>query len=251
MRPINLIPEEERGLHGGVARTGALLYIVLGSLAVLLIGVVMLVLTSNKVSDREGELAQLEAQKASVTAKASSLARYSQFEEVATRWEADVATVADSRFDWPRVIQQLSLVLPPGASISKLDASSSGGSEGGALAVSGPSLTLSGCSTGQDGTAAVVVAMKQIDGVTRVGLSGSSIGGENGGGEVRCPEGDAQFELTAVFDEAPVGEAVIGDGATTEAEPSTEGEASSEVEESAETPGETAISPTSGTEGAG
>jgi Tfp pilus assembly protein PilN len=216
----------------------------------------MLVLTSNKVSDREGELAQLEAQKASVTAKASSLARYAQFEEVATKWEADVASLADSRFDWTRVVQQLSLVLPPGSSIQALHASSSGGSEGGAVAVSGPALTLSGCSTGQDETAAVVAAMKQIDGVTRVGLSGSTVGGEGeGGGEVACPEGDAQFELTAAFDEAPVsaagGEAPVAEAATSETEASTEGETASEGEEPAEASGETAISQAPGTDGAG
>ncbi len=52
MRPINLIPKEQRRSHGDVARTGPLAYLIVGALGVLLIGVVMLVLTSNQISDR-------------------------------------------------------------------------------------------------------------------------------------------------------------------------------------------------------
>jgi Tfp pilus assembly protein PilN len=257
MRPINLIPAEERGAHGGIARTGPLVYILVGSLAVLLIGVVMLVLTSNKISDRESEVVRLEAQKAKVTAETSKLAPYVSFERVAKQRIETVADLADSRFDWVRVIHQLSLILPPGSSIEHLNASSGGGSEGGTLAVTSPALGLAGCAPGQNGTAAVVAAMKQIDGVTRVGLSKSAVGGAAGEGESKCSYGDAQFELTVAFDEAPpspdvAGQTPVAEPTTAETEGSPEGEsAESEGATEGDSSGETAVSLSGGTEGAG
>jgi Tfp pilus assembly protein PilN len=258
MRPINLIPKEERGLHGGIARTGPFVYILLGSLAVLLIGVVVLVLTSNKVSERESEITTLEAQRSSVSAQVSRLQPYVSFEAVAGQRLEAVTNLADSRFDWQRVIQQLSLVLPPRTSLQSLKASSGGNSGGGQLAVETPALVLDGCSVNQDATAAAIAAMKQIDGVTRVGLSRSSIESESSGGEGECPEGEYEFELTAAFDEAPPspntssGEEVIEtgtveSGAVNEAESAPEGEEGGEPEPS----GETADTSGAATEGAG
>jgi Tfp pilus assembly protein PilN len=255
MRPINLIPAEERGAHGGIARTGPLIYILVGSLAVLLIGVVMFVLTSNKISDRESEIARLETRKAKVTAKASGLAPYVSFEQFARQRVETVADLADARFDWVRVIHQLSLILPPGSSVEHLTASSGGGSEGGVLVVTSPAVNLTGCASGQDGTAAVVAAIRQIDGVTRVGLAKSAVGSAADGGESKCPPGDAQFVLTAAFDEAPsspdiAGQTSVAEPTTTEAEG--EGEsAESEGGTEAESSGETAASSSAGTEGAG
>lgn len=245
MRPVNLIPNEQRGLHGGVARTGPLLYIILGSLAVLLIGVVMLVLTSNKISERESEVKRLDVQKAVVGAQAAQLAPYVSFEQVADRRIESVTHLADGRFDWERIIRQLSYILPPGSSLLNLHASSGGSNpEGAAFAVSSPSLSIIGCASGQDEAAAVVAAMKQIDGVTRVGLAHSTIeSGEEG--ETKCLPSQAEFELIATFDEAPSSLDSAGGVSTVEetpAEPAAEegsGEAES-TEEGAEGTGETA-----------
>ncbi len=249
MRPINLIPREERGSHGGVARTGPLMYVILGALAVVLIGVVMLVLTSNKVSDREHEIVHLQAQKAQVAGNAARLTPYVEFEGVAKQRIETVDDLADGRFDWARVVDQLSLILPPAVSIQSLTASS-GGSSGGALATQSPALNLTGCTDGQDGTAAVVAAMKQIDGVTRVGLTGSrdtGTGGEGSGGEAECPKNATKFELTAAFDEAPQA-GIVTSGAAVAETPAPE---SSEPEGSEEGSGETAVTPSGETEGAG
>lgn len=250
MRPINLIPKEERGSHGGVARTGPLMYVILGVLAVVLIGVVMLVLTTNKVSDREHEIANLEAQKAQVAGKTAQLTPYVDFEGVAKQRIETVNELADGRFDWARVVQQLSLILPPAVLVQSLTASSGGGSGGGTLTTQSPALNIKGCADGQDGTAAVVAAMKQIDGVTRVGLASSSIAGESGGeggGESECPKNSTQFELTAAFDEAPqAGAASEVPVVETPAPESSEAESSEE-----EGSDETADSSSGATEGAG
>jgi Tfp pilus assembly protein PilN len=226
MRPINLIPLEERRSHGGGTRSGPLAYIVVGSLAVLLIGVVALVLTSNQISDREGEVAKLEVQQSAAAARANRLAPYTSFEQVALQRTQAVAELADSRFDWPRVIRQLSRVLPPRVYFEGMSGSSGGeaGGEGAAVGVTGPSLTLEGCAPGQDNVAAFVAALKEIDGVTRVGLGNSTIAssaaasdkGEGGG---ICAIGKkAQFEIVIAFDAAPASpdsaEAVAAEAAT-------------------------------------
>jgi Tfp pilus assembly protein PilN len=235
MRPINLIPTEERRGHGGTARTGPLAYIVVGALGVVLIGVVMLVLTSNTISTREGEVESLQAEKAVAAAKSAELAPYTSFEQVAVQRTAAVSELADSRFDWARVVRQLSLILPRGVFITSLTASAGGSeSEGGGLSVASPSLVLSGCASGQDGVAAFVSALKQIDGVTRVGLSNSSLaeGVEPSEGEAgEC--GGATFNMTVAFDEAPP--SVDAAGVAVEPPPETEssgGEEGSEEDES-------------------
>lgn len=211
MRPINLIPQEERrSSHGGTARSGPLAYIVVGSLAILLIGVVALVLTSNQISDREGEVTQLETQAAAATARADRLAPYTDFEQVALQRTKAVGELADSRFDWARVIRQLSRILPPQVYFEDLTGSAGGGSgaEGAAGGVDGPSLTLTGCAPGQNIVAVFVAALKEIDGVTRVGLTKSTIAKAESGGKEKaagyCSIGEkAQFEIVVAFDAAP------------------------------------------------
>ena len=97
-----------------------------------------------------------------------------------------MTSLADSRFDWERVMRELSLVLPGDVWLVGLDAtatpstsvgSSGGGSSGAGLrgAVQGPALELSGCAAGQESVAGFVTALKDIDGVTRVGVESSEL----------------------------------------------------------------------------
>lgn len=254
MRPINLIPQEERRAHGAVSRTGPLAYVIVGALAVLLAGVVMLVLASNDISDREAEVATLETQRAQAVAEAEELAPYASFQQVSEERTLTISSLADSRFDWVRVIRQLSLVLPPDVYLSSLTGSAGGG-EGGATGVAGPSLTLSGCAPSQDMVAVFIASLKEIDGVTRVGLNDSSLSEGEGGDAAAggfCAVGNkALFEIVVAFDAAPPSP----NGATSTLEtPGTEEGAEAEGEEGAdegsgtEAEGETA---SAGTEAAG
>ena len=61
MRPVNLIPAEERRGERAPLRSGPLAYIVVGALVAALLGVTALVLTGNQIADRKAEVAQLEA----------------------------------------------------------------------------------------------------------------------------------------------------------------------------------------------
>jgi Tfp pilus assembly protein PilN len=216
-------------------RTGPLAYIVVGALALVLLGVTMLVLTSNEVSEKKDELVTLHREDAAAKARAEALAPYAQFQTMSQQRVETVSSLADSRFDWPRVMRELALVLPDDVVLTDLIASAgpeSGESGDGALGgVLGPSLELKGCTAGQDSVARFITALKDIDGVTRVGLSTSATGSGEGAGGEGCQETglEAQFDLVVAFDAAPVPVA----GTEAEAAPEEPAE-SSESEESGE-----------------
>jgi len=229
MRPVNLIPPEERRGQHSPLRTGPIAYIVVGVLLLALAGMVSLILTDNEIADRKAEVAQLRREDAAASAEAQRLAAYTQFRNLREQQVETVRSLADSRFDWQRVMKEFSLVLPadvwltsltataaPGVSVG---AGSGAGAAGGSLraAVSGPALELSGCARGQDGVAGFVAALKDIDGVTRVGVessalpdigsaSGTGAGDEESGGSTDCRTRGfiAQFQMVVAFDAAPV-----------------------------------------------
>jgi len=206
-------------------RTGPVAYIVLGALVLALAGVTMLVLTNNKVSDRKSELAQVKSEDAAAKARAESLASYTQFAALHEERVQTIASLADSRFDWERVMRELALILPHTVWLTELNASAGGksgsgaSSGGGSLSgsIAGPSLSIAGCAVGQDSVAGFVTALKDIDGVTRVGVESSELAGENegagsaGGSESEGGSSDcrtrkfiAEFHLVVAFDAAPV-----------------------------------------------
>lgn len=259
MRPVNLIPPEERRGEHAPLRSGPLAYIVVGALVLVLAGVTALVLTGNQISERESEVATLEAEDAAAKAQAERLAAYTQFRDLSEQRVATVASLADSRFDWERVMRELSLVLPGNVWLVGLTATAApgvgvegGGSGGGGsglrAAAPGPALELSGCASGQEAVAGFVTALKDIDGVTRVGMQSSELGGESAGGggegggegsgstgeECRTREFIAKFEIVAAFDAAPVPASAAPEGAA----PAPAPEAENASEEPSEGSGE-------------
>src|SRR5829696_5713539 len=164
MRPVNLIPAEDRRDGQGPMRTGALPHLLIGALVAALVGVTALVLTGTQVADRKAEVAQLEREDAVVTARVQRLAAYTQFRALQEQRLATVTSLADSRFDWERVMRELSLVLPHNVWLVSLNATaspeaSSGGEGGGSGlrgSISGPALQINGCASGQEGIAGFV-----------------------------------------------------------------------------------------------
>ncbi len=199
-------------------RGGPLAYIVVGALAAAAIGVAVLAVTDNQISDSKAEIAKLEDEKAAVEARAQALDAYTQFHGLREQRIATVTSLADSRFDWQRVMRELAIVLPGDVWLTNLTGTASpsvsvdgSGSVGLRSTIPGPALELNGCASGQDAVAGFVQALKQIDGVTRVGVQSSSLGGESGGasgsgGGSSCQTRPfiAQFQMVAAFDAAPV-----------------------------------------------
>ena len=229
MRPIDLTPPEMRqGAHAPM-RTGPIPYILIGALVAVLAGVALLVVTGNQVSEREDEVAQLKREDAAAQAEARRLAPYVQFQSLHEQRLATITSLADSRFDWERVMRELSLVLPGDVWLTELNASASGEGEGagGGLrsSVVGPSLELEGCAAGQESVAGFVTVLKDIDGVTRVGVASSELsakaegeagsageGGSDTGGECRTRKFIAKFSIVVAFDAAPVPVTAEGEG---------------------------------------
>jgi Tfp pilus assembly protein PilN len=232
MRPVNLIPAEDRRGDSASLRTGPLAYIVVGALVAVLAGVTALVLTGNQIADRESEVTRLERADAAAAARAQRLSAYTQFQAVRAQRVATVTSLADSRFDWERVMRELSLVLPSNVWLVSLTASASPGAGAGASSDSGssggsglrasapgPALEISGCAAGQEAVAGFVTTLKDIDGVTRVGVQSSALADQNSGAGVSeggdassgsadqdCRTRDfiAKFEIVVAFDAAPV-----------------------------------------------
>jgi Tfp pilus assembly protein PilN len=224
MRPVNLIPTEQRSGVRRPMRGGPLAYIVIGALVAAVLGVTLLVVTSNQISDSKSELTQLETEKAEVDALALELDAYTQFHTVSQQRTATVTGLADSRFDWERVMRELALVLPDDVWLTNLTGSAAPGAapNGGANislrgSIAGPALELVGCARSQEAVAGLIQAIKDIDGVTRVGVPSSAIGSEEGAGSsggsgTNCQTRDfiTQFQLVAAFDAAPIASEAAG-----------------------------------------
>lgn len=243
MRPVNLIPPEDRRGEQAPLRTGALVYLVVGACIVVLLGVSMLVLTDNTIKERTAEVDRLQQEDAQAAAEAQRLAPYVHFRTLSEQRVQTVASLADSRFDWERVMRELALVLPGDVWLVNLGGSAApgaGGEQGGGgdlrASAPGPALQLVGCAKGQEGVAAFVTALKDIDGVTRVGVESSELpdaqnaAGASGGSDDDCRTRSfiAKFEITVAFDAAPVGAAESLEGLTSPTEEAEEAEEATE-----------------------
>ena len=101
MRPVNLIPADERRGDEAPLRTGHLVYVLTAGLALLLLGIVVVALTGNQISDREDQKASLQQELRPGDAHgASSLAAFTTFRAVQESRLATVTSLAQSRFDW-------------------------------------------------------------------------------------------------------------------------------------------------------
>lgn len=223
MRPVNLIPPEDRRGDRAPARTGAVPYVIVAGLAVALVAVTAVVLIGKQISEREVTVAALEAREAAVSVSAEALRPYADFDQLAAARDATVTSLAQSRFDWERVLRELALVIPDDVWLTEASGNAGAASqvEGAAAvdaSVTGPSLSLVGCGANHEAVATFVAALRDIDGVTRVGISSSeraeasgstattdsaSAGGE-GGEDCRTGDMIAKFEVIAAFDEVPV-----------------------------------------------
>jgi Tfp pilus assembly protein PilN len=237
VKAVNLVPKDYR--RGRLAGRGGEVfsYAVIGGLVAVLLAVVAVVLTGNKVSDNKSEVAKLQQQLDDAQTEASALAPYSNFASLAQARIATVSSLAQSRFDWERVMRELSQVIPSDVWLTKLTGTvvpdvtiDNGVSVTSRGSISGPALEIEGCGTGQDAVAKFVAALENIDGVTRVGVQSSvkpvggaaapsgATGGATGasGGACSTKPSIPTFQVIAAFDAAPVPATAAG-GTTTPA----------------------------------
>jgi Tfp pilus assembly protein PilN len=226
MRPVNLIPPDERGSDRSTMRTGAFSYVLIAALALGLLGIIALAFTSKQISDRKSEVAKLQVQAQQAEAKAQSLQAFANFRAVQDQRSSTITSLAQSRFDWQRVLNELSRVVPSNIWLVQLQGTANpqvSVPDGPEITirddVTGPALELVGCAPSQDAVAGLVSGLEEIDGVTRVGLqqsekvedtgsasgaSVSSASGEDTTTECRTNNFLAKFEIVVAFDSVPV-----------------------------------------------
>lgn len=216
MRPVNLIPADERGGARKSLRGGPFAYLVVGALVAALVGISALVITNNQISSQTAEIAELKEETAAAETQATRLAAYTQFHTVSAQRSLTIANLASSRFDWEKVMRQLALVFPDDVSLTNLTGSvrpdvSVGGGESVGMrgSIAGPALAMVGCAAGQEAVASFITALKDIDGVTRVGLQASQLPTSESGGSESASGGCAEelpvsFQIVVAFDAAPV-----------------------------------------------
>ncbi len=225
MRPVNLIPNAKRRGESAPLRTGYLSYAIVAVLLLALGGVVAMVLTGNKISDSQAQVASLEARQAAAQQRASDLAPYTDFANLEQARKSTVTQLAQSRFDWERVLREMAIVIPHNVWLTSLsgsvDSQDASGNTSSSTAssssltggVTGPSLNISGCATSKTAVAAFLSSLRDIDGVTRVGLQSttrsapadatSSAAPSGGGGTCSGSRSLESFSALATFDSVP------------------------------------------------
>lgn len=219
MRPVDLTPPEQRAGSRPPTRTGPLPYMLLTLLVLVLLGVVAIVFTNNEIADAQSDKQNLEYELQRLSVEANELAPYVDFATVSATRSETVRALATSRFDWHRVMQELSLVLPEDVWLVNLTATVGPGVSlpnaaqvGNRAEVDSPAIQMIGCGASQTKVAEFLAALEDIDGVTRVGLVSSQrrapgAGSDAGGGNDCRTRGSIwQFEVLAVFDSVPAPE---------------------------------------------
>lgn len=214
MRPVNLLPEADRPRQAGKGGGGGgnMAYFVVGGLAVLLLAVLGLVLTTNSVNSKTTELSEVQAETDALQKQVTALGSYQRFAQIKQTRLESVSTLAAGRFDWERLMRELALVLPEDAWIATLEANSGAGAEAAGPAggpPSGPSAKITGCAPGHRGVATVLVRLKTMSGVDDVTLQSSSEADaekDAGAGTGAAPSTDVEscgkdndFEATVAF----------------------------------------------------
>ena len=186
MRPINLIPAEQRrgASRGHGARTSFNGYIVLGALGAAVLCALAVVMTSNQINSKTEELAGIQGDSQQEKQVADALRPYGQFADLQRVRMTQIKTVAESRYDWERPLRQLSRAIPRNVWLLSVGATRSSGvgvdSGGGGEAGAGhrenpaaPSFAINGCTYSQHAVARMMIRMRNLDDVTAVHLAKS------------------------------------------------------------------------------
>jgi Tfp pilus assembly protein PilN len=202
MRPVNLLPARHRPRIATAG--GARAYILLGVLALVLAAAVVYVHTVNQVRSNRSQAAKLDRESDTLEARARALSPYTEFAAVAKTRIGSVRALAASRFDWERLVREVSRVLPKGTWLKKVEAStkpatdagassaasSDGGAAGGTTGPTEPAMQLEGCAIDQRDVAVMMVRLRQLHQGQEVVLQ-----------ESKRPEGPENAGETAVSED--------------------------------------------------
>ncbi len=190
---------------------------VLGVLAAALLLVLAVVLTTNSINGKKDELTRTETEARQAEAKATSLQSFGNFAQVKEQRLLSVKQLADTRFDWERLMRELAHVLPDRVYLSDADAAiapedttttpaASGGVPG------GPALQLTGCARRQPDVAVTMLRLRRLHRAVDVRLGESTRAdvesGAAAGGSTTATTGAPEcqgftFDATVAFEASP------------------------------------------------
>jgi Tfp pilus assembly protein PilN len=217
MKAVNLIPSEQRRAKASGERSGAS-YVVLGVMAVLLVMALAYVLTTNGVNDKTSKAAAAKQEADTLEAKAAQLDSFTNFASIKEQRLAAVVAAAQTRFDWERLMRELSRVMPSGSWLQTTQASVLGdpnaaavpSAAGAPITPSAPSATFVGCTPKQSEVAKILVRLRSLNRVVDVELNESLK--EQGVQEVTVDSCGPlyKFDVTVTFAPATKAEAPRG-----------------------------------------
>ena len=217
MKAVNLIPTEQRRVQASGKQNGSS-YILIGILVTLLAMVGAYVFTSNNVKDRESKAAAAKAEAKQLEAEVAARGSFTNFADIKKTRLASVMSVATNRFDWERLMRELSLVMPEGSWLQTTDASVTGAVDGESTTTSTgtpvavmPKAKLVGCTPDQSDVAGMMVRMRGIHRVTDVKLNQSvtEVGDATEVTASSCGK-YYQFDITLSFAQTPSSETPRG-----------------------------------------
>ena len=172
MRPVNLLPARYRP-RTGRSDDSKTAYIALGVLALLALAVFGYVITANKASSREAEIAAARQQIEAAETQSVTLQGFGDFAGVKEARLSEVKTLATSRLDWERLFRELAHVMPERVWLTKFDAQVAA-SDGGAD--TGPTMMLSGCAENHEKIADAMVRLRELHVAEDVELTETTAG---------------------------------------------------------------------------
>ena len=211
MKAVNLIPSEQRRAQATGKQSGSA-YVLIGILVTLLAMVAAYVVTSNNVTTNQNEAAAAKVEADRLQAENKQRGSFTNFAQIKDTRLASVSGVAAGRFDWERVMRELSRVMPSGSWLQSTDASVTGQVTGSETTVSStglpvapqPKANLVGCTPDQSDVAQMMVRMRQMHRVADVELNESSTQpGESSEVSVENCGKYYKFDLTVSFDPTP------------------------------------------------
>jgi Tfp pilus assembly protein PilN len=219
MKAVNLIPSDQRRARPSGERAGSG-YVVLGVLTVLLALAVAYVMTSNSANENKTKAAESKQEADALEARAAQLDSFTNFAAIKEQRLVAVKAAADQRFDWERLMREVSRVMPDGSWLQTTEASVlpdpaaastlPPGTPGAVAAPTGPSATFVGCTPKQSEVAKILVRLRAMHRVEDVDLNESLR--ETGVDEVTVDSCGPlyKFDVTVTFTPAPPSEAPRG-----------------------------------------
>lgn len=179
--------------------------IVAGGVVILILLIVWWLVTAGQVSDKQRELDQARARNAALRGQVAKLQRFSTLQEQAQRRRSALAAVMKGDVDWPALLTEIAMVVPPEVSLDSFDASAANTESSQpvdtetnpvplARAAPAGSITFNGTSTTMPGVAKWLLRLAAAKGFDAVYLSSAQKGTSSSGAN------QVQFTNTAQLD---------------------------------------------------